>query len=167
MQILGQRKLQSPSTLRQEKTAVSDQGAEKSQGAVSASDEFRPTERPAAEGSLKSALVKIGRQVSKGALLGFGVALATAGAATIAPMAGLAVAGTLMAAGAVSASATYGDSMAQLTGSKTLGKVVAGIAGAGMVALCAGTGPISSVVTHSLKGLGMGALFGLITAPKS
>lgn len=125
------------------------------------------TESAPKESSLRQAFVKVGKAVAGGGLLGFSVALAAAGAAAVAPALGVAVAGGLLVAGGIQGAVTFGDSAAELTGNKTMGKFVGAATGAGMTALCMGLGPAASVPLQAAKGWAMGALFGLITSAKS
>lgn len=114
---------------------------------------------------VKSAFVRIGKSVSEGAFLGFGAALAVAGATALSPALGIVATAGMIVAGAVQGVVSYGKVAERKMGGKLMGNMLAAVMGGGVTALCIGLGPVGEPIGHALKGLGMGAFFGLLAAP--
>lgn len=116
-------------------------------------DPPQPPEHP-----VRDALVHIGREASREAIVGAALAgLVMVGDATGHPVLGRAAA---LGVGAFRGVVTYGDSAEKALGSGIAGKALAGTLGMGTALLCAGSG-------NMMQGIAAGALIGVIQSPKS
>ena len=113
---------------------------------------------PEPEHPLRDALVHVGREASREAIVGAALAsVVMVGDSLGHPLLGRAAA---LGLGAFRGVAFYGDSAEAGLGNRVAGKVLAGTLGAGTALLCAGTGNI-------FQGMGVGAMIGIIQSPKT
>ena len=118
-------------------------------------------------GGWKEAAVAVGRSGLRGAIEGVGWSyMAFLAQAAGGPTVGLAARVAILGVGAAVGVKEDSGKFEQITGSPTLGKVMAGVAGAGRHLLYIGTNPATSMEGAVLNGAAMGGLLGVLNTPR-